>query len=592
MGLVYVLPDLGEGVAEAEIVRWFVADGERVEEDAPMLEVMTAKATVMVPAPGKGVALRLLAGLREKVSVGTPLIVIGEPGEDPEALLRASGAPSVSTHPSPEPTAPPVASAMPSRKSVQALPRVRKLAEQLGVALESIQKDGAITEDDVRAAAKSMGAAPARKSGSSHPAQRLPQEGIRSRMPLSGLRRVASAHLTRAQAVPSVAVVEEASFDTLLLLQQLLGVGYVPFLIQAVVAAFRDVPEANALFDEATEEVVVYDRVDLAFAVHTEEGLAVPVIRDCARLSLQALEARVQELGNRARARTLNPAESTGGTFTITCPGDQGSLLATPLLNVPQVAILGLHRPTRRPLVVDGELRVGTGAHVTVTVDHRVLDGVTACRFIRAVTGYLSQPLQAFADGVFHADSVVPATPPEVTSIFPPLQSYADGTFRMDSAPPGSSTNTMSTVRARAADVLAGDAGGLARELLALDARRRKQRLEAFIEAEISKRMGGKKKPLERGRTWRDLGMDSLIAVGLRDALALGLGRGLPATLLFNRPTLASLSEYLLAQLESAPREEATTLEAPVEFLLRLKGLPEREAVAMLSERIATMGDS
>ncbi|WP_338866150.1 2-oxo acid dehydrogenase subunit E2 [Myxococcus stipitatus] len=591
MGLVYVLPDLGEGVAEAEIVRWFITEGERIEEDAPMLEVMTAKATVMVPAPGKGVALRLLAGLREKVSVGTPLIVIGEPGEDSEAILRASAAPVASAHSRPEPAAP--AAVAPSRRPLQALPRVRKLAEQLGVALESLHKEGTITEDDVRAAASSkVGAAPARRSGAGHTEQRLPQEGVRSRIPLSGLRRVASAHLTRAQAVPSVAVMEEASFDTLLMLQQLLGVGYLPFLIQAVVAALREVPEANALFDEATEEVVLYDRVDMAIAVHTDEGLAVPVISDCARLSLHALEARVQELGNMARARTLNPAESTGGTFTITCPGDQGSLLATPLLNVPQVAILGLHRPTRRPLVVDGELRVGTAAHVTVTVDHRVIDGITACRFIRAVTGFLSQPLQAFADGVFHADSTVPSTPPEVTAIFPPLQSYADGTFRMDSSTQRGPSNPMTTVRTGGANVLAGDAGGLARELLALDARRRKQRLEAFIEAEITQRMGGKKKPLERGRTWRDLGMDSLIAVGLRDALALGLGRGLPATLLFNRPTLASLSEYLLALLESAPREEAATLEAPVAFLLRLKGLPEREAVAMLSERIATMGDS
>ena len=561
MGLVYVLPDLGEGVAEAEIVHWFITEGERVEEDAPMLEVMTAKATVVVPAPGKGVALRLLASPREKVSVGTPLIVIGEPGEDPEQLLRSWGKPAASPA-SPEPIAPPAATRAPARKSIQALPRVRKLAEQLGVALESIQKEGAITEEDVRAAAKAAGVAPARKPEAVPPVQRLPQEGIRARVPLSGLRRVASAHLTRAQAVPSVAVVEEASFDTLLMLQQLLGVGYVPFLIQAVVAALREVPEANALFDEAAEEVVIYDRVDMAIAVHTEEGLAVPVIRDCAGLSLQALEARVQELGAMARARTLSPGESTGGTFTISCPGDQGSLLATPLLNVPQVAILGLHRPTRRPLVIDGELRVGTAAHVTLTIDHRVIDGITACHFIRSVAGHLSQPLQAFADGIFRADPASTGTQPEELS-------------------------TARPVRAGAKNEVVGAPGSLARELLGLDARRRKQRLEAFIEGELSKRMGGKKKPLERGRTWRDLGMDSLIAVALRDALAHGLGRGLPATLLFNRPTLASLTEYLLAQLESGPREEARPPEAPGEFLLRLKGLPESQAVAMLTERLA-----
>jgi pyruvate/2-oxoglutarate dehydrogenase complex dihydrolipoamide acyltransferase (E2) component len=563
MGLVYALPDLGEGVAEAEVVHWWVAEGERVEEDAPMLEVTTAKATVQVPAPGKGVALRLLVRKGDKVEVGMPMIVIGEAGEDVDALLRAwrpaghAAAAAAPAAPEPQPSRP-----APAPRQIQALPRVRKLAEQLGVSLEALAQNGPITEEAVRAAAS------AGKSSSVEPARRrepasvpLPTQGVRSRVALSGLRRTAAEHLTRTLSVPVVTVVEEASFDTLDLLQGLLGISYVPFLIQATVSAFAEVPELNALFDERRQELVIYDRVDMAVAVHTDEGLAVPVIHDCAGLTLRELEARVQELGAQARGRKLSLADSMGGTFTITSPGDAGALLATPLLNVPQVAILGLHRPTRRPVVDNGELRVGLAAHVTLTHDHRVIDGLTASRFLRRVTEHLSHPLQALEEGVFRPGS---ATTP--TAEAQPGQQAPGGGPEQSSGPS------------------AGQPGALARELSGLDPRKRRPRLEAFLDAELLRLMK-RTRPIDRKATWKDLGLDSLVAVGLRNVLVHALDRSLPATLLFNRPTPAALADHLLGMLESEPPEAQA--DDPDALLASLKGLPEHEARALLAQRLA-----
>ncbi|KFE58864.1 2-oxo acid dehydrogenase subunit E2 [Hyalangium minutum] len=560
MGLVYALPDLGEGVAEAEVVHWWVSEGDRVEEDAPMLEVTTAKATVQVPAPGKGVALRVLARKGDKVEVGMPLIVIGEAGEDADALLRQwspAGHSAAPAAPTPQPSAP-----APAPRSIQALPRVRKLAEQLGVSLEAIAKNGPITEEDVRAAAASSTArslpGPARKP---EPTPTIPAQGVRARVPLSGMRRTAAEHLTRTQSIPAVTVVEEASFDTLDLLQGLLGVSYVPFLIQAAVSAFTEVPEINALFDEKLQELVIYDRVDLAIAVHTEEGLAVPVIHDCAKMTLRELEARVQELGTQARARKLSLADSMGGTFTITSPGDAGALLATPLLNVPQVAILGLHRPTRRPVVADGELRVGLAAHVTLTHDHRVIDGLTACRFLRRITERLSHPLQALDEGVFRPGSAPKATAEAAAGQRSPMGGPEQ---------PGSPAT--------------GQPGELARELSSLDPRKRRLRLEAFLDTELLRLMK-RTRAIDRKSTWKDLGLDSLVAVGLRNVLVHALDRSLPATLLFNRTTPAALAEHLLGMLEDDPPE--TQEMDPDALLASLKGLPENEARARLAERLA-----
>lgn len=516
MGFVYVLPDLGEGIAEAEVARWHVREGDDVKEDAPLVEVITAKATVDAPSPRTGKVLKLVAGVGETIKVGDPLAVIGEAGEDAEAILRANtgrGSPR------------------PGTSAVQALPSVRKLAAELGVSLEALPRSGPITAEMVRAAAQgSLGAAQADLGA-----------GVRERRRPRGIGRVAAQTLSRAQLVPTVVVVEEAQLDALFRLQQLLGIGYVPFLAQAAIAAFREVPEANARFDEAKQELLIYDRVDLAVAVHMDDGLAVPVMSDCAGLSLRELAERVRDLGERAHAGALSPAESMGGTFTISCPGDVGAQLASPLLNVPQVALLALHRPSRRPIVVDGRLTVGWAAHVTLTHDHRVINGVTACHFLRRVTDLLSRPLRALEAGVFR---------------------------------PGD-------LEARAARGGGSDrSGALAAELAALPEPRRRDHLLAAIEARLRERLN-EHWTLDRSHTWADLGLDSLGAVALRDALGDALRLELPPTLLYNHATPVALADHLLGLLG---RPAAQAIPSPEELFRRLRGMPERQAQDLLVE--------
>ncbi|WP_437329917.1 2-oxo acid dehydrogenase subunit E2 [Sorangium sp. So ce381] len=520
MGFVYVLPDLGEGIAEAEVVRWHVAEGDDVQEDDPLVEVVTAKATVDAPSPRTGKVLKVVALTGETIQVGDPLAVIGEAGEDVEAILQANAKAS---------------SRRPAGGAIQVLPSVRKLAAELGVSLEALQHSGPITADVVRAAAQgNLGAGVQGNLG----------VGVRARRRLQGVGRAAAQNLSRAQLVPTVMVVEEAQLDALFRLQQLLDIGYVPFLVQAAIAAFREVPEANARFDEAKQELVIYDQVDMAVAVHLDEGLAVPVMSDCAGLSLRELAEKIRDLGERAHANALSPSESMGGTFTVSCPGDAGVLLAAPLLNVPQVGLLALHRLSRRPIVVDGRLAVGWAAHVTFTHDHRAINGMTACHFLRRVVELLSKPLQALEAGIFRPGD---------------LQSQATRAPRPGAAEPS---------------------GALAAELGGLPEPRRRDHLIAAIEARLRKQLNTNW-TFDRSRTWSDLGLNSYGAVSLRSSLSDALGCELPSTLLYRHATPVALAEHLLGLLRQ-PAAPATL--TPVQLLQRLRGMQEQKAHALLVE--------
>jgi pyruvate dehydrogenase E2 component (dihydrolipoamide acetyltransferase) len=332
----FKLPDLGEGVREGEIARWLVEIGQEVAEDDPLVEIQTDKATVEIPSPAAGTVARILVDEGQLVPVGTPLVLIGE--GDVVA---------------------------PSPRKVQATPAVRKLASELGVELESLDGTGSggrITEDDVRRAA------PAR-------------EGER-RQPLRGIRRQIAEHLSRAhREVPSVTVVEECDFTAL---SRARGErSYLPYVIQGTVAGLKEFPELNATL--AGEEIVYWERYDIGLAVQTDDGLVVPVIRAADEKSLDELAAEAERLAAAAHAGALKPEELRGSTFTVTSAGRLGGLFATPLVNHPEVAILGLHRIAPRPAVRDGEIAVREIGWLSCTFDHRVVDGARASQFLLAV---------------------------------------------------------------------------------------------------------------------------------------------------------------------------------------------------------------
>jgi pyruvate/2-oxoglutarate dehydrogenase complex dihydrolipoamide acyltransferase (E2) component len=338
----FKLPDLGEGLTEGEIARWLVAEGQEIAEDDPLVEIATDKTTVEIPSPAAGTVSKILVGEGEVVPVGTLLVVIGGDGQAPEA---------------PTPRV--------SDTKARATPLVRRLAQELGVDVDAITGTGPqarITEQDVRAAAG-------------------PKEGRRE--PLRGVKRQMFEHLTKAHAVPTVTWVEECDFT---------GVDLkvlVPRALKACAVSLREFPELNARVEDG--DLVYLDRYDIGVAVQTEQGLVVPVVRGCDTRSLDELDADVRRLAGAAHAGSLAPDELRGGTFTITSAGRSAGLLTTTLLNHPEVAILGMHRIEDRAVVLDGEIVVRRMGNVSVTFDHRVIDGKRAADFGLAVIARLRE---------------------------------------------------------------------------------------------------------------------------------------------------------------------------------------------------------
>ena len=370
MAYEFKLPDLGEGLTEGEIARWLVAEGQELAEDDPLVEIATDKTTVEIPSPAAGRVAKILVAEGEVVPVGTILVVIGDDGAERAAPLAEQAAP-----------APPKRESVGSTQSrVQATPVVRRIAQELGVDLAQLSgsgPNGRITEDDVRRA----GTAGENELVSK---QHKPER----REPVRGVRRQIVEHLTRAhREIPAVTFVEEADFtavDMALLL---------PLVLKATAASLQEFPELNARLEG--DEIVYLDRCDIGVAVQTDQGLVVPVVRSCGTESLEALGEELARLAEAARAGALKPEELRGGTFTVTSAGKLGGVLVTPLINHPEVGILGLHRIGPRPVVRDGEIVVRQIGNVSVTFDHRVVDGARAAAFTLDVIARLESGLSS-----------------------------------------------------------------------------------------------------------------------------------------------------------------------------------------------------
>jgi pyruvate dehydrogenase E2 component (dihydrolipoamide acetyltransferase) len=356
MAYEFKLPDLGEGLTEGEIARWLVSEGQDIAEDDPLVEIQTDKTTVEIPSPAAGKVARILANEGDVVPVGTVIVVIGDGA-------RESSVTEPQTPTRPAPTRP--KRAPDEDAKVRATPLVRRLAQELGVDLAAIKPSGSggrVTEDDVRSAA-----APGRASSS------VTQSPEGRRAPLRGVRRLIAEHMARANEIPSVTWVEECDFSGVDL--ELL----VPTVLKACADSLREFPELNARLEG--DEIVYLDRYDLGIAIDTEQGLVVPVVRGCDARSIDEIDAEVRRLAEAARAGTLKPDELRGSTFSVTSAGKFAGVFVTPLINHPEVAILGVHRIAERPIAHDGQVVVRSIGHVSVTFDHRVLDGKRAAEF-------------------------------------------------------------------------------------------------------------------------------------------------------------------------------------------------------------------
>ncbi len=401
----FKLPDIGEGVHEGEITKWFVKDGDAVKENDLLVEVMTDKVTVQIPSPVTGKILERRGKEGEIVKVGSTLIVFGEAGETAQpAAPPAAPAPSV---PSPPPTAAPVASPARAGEALAA-PAVRRIAREVGVDLSSLRgtgPSGRITEADVRGATRgpSAGATPA---AAPKPAASVSGAGTEERIPIHGLRKriydkMAKSNTTAAR----FTYVEEVDMTHLVQLRERLNeVGakkgvkltFLPFIVKACVAALREHPTLNASVDDERQEIVVKRYYNVGIATATDEGLTVTVVHNADRKDLWALAREIEHLAAAAREKKLSLQEVQGSTFTITSLGKEGGILATPIINWPEVAILGVHKIEKRPVVRDDHIVIRDMMYVSCSFDHRVIDGHVGAAFVQSVKGYLEHPAMLF----------------------------------------------------------------------------------------------------------------------------------------------------------------------------------------------------
>jgi pyruvate dehydrogenase E2 component (dihydrolipoamide acetyltransferase) len=396
----FILPDIGEGVVEGEVVRWLVHEGDEVALDQVMVEVMTDKATVQIPSPKKGRVVALLVGEGAMAQVGKPLLVLDVTGNG--AVAPQVPAPSAAVAAAEGPRAEPVG---PEGSRALATPATRRLARELGVDLQRIVgtgPEGRVTKEDVqRAVNAAVSPSPSAKAGER-------AEPAEERIPLRGLRRLIAEKMQRSKNTAAhFTYVDEVDMTELVALRERarraaeergVKLTFLPFIAKAVVSALKRYPMLNATLDDERREIVVKRVYHLGIATATDAGLTVPVVKDVDKKSLFDIGRDIEILAEKARDGKLALDEVTGSTFTLTSLGKLGGLFATPIINHPEVAILGIHEIRPRPVVRDGQVVVREIMLLSLSIDHRVIDGHVGAAFAQAVKGYLEDPHLLFLE--------------------------------------------------------------------------------------------------------------------------------------------------------------------------------------------------
>lgn len=418
----FKLPDIGEGIAEGEIVSWKVSAGQAVNEEDEFVEVMTDKATVTITVPFTGSIAELKCAEGDVVPVGSVIAVIdaggaGAAAPAKEAAAPAEAAPAAAPAPAPAPAPVPAAAATPapaafvqsSPGKVLAAPATRRRAREMGIDLATVSATGPrgrVTNDDLSTGA----AAPAAAGGASVGGQSFPPIAIppapegrtETRTPFRGLRRKIADAMTRSKYTAThFTYVDDIDVTDLVKIRKEakaayadkgVNVTYLPFIMKAIVAAMKAHPEMNSSLDEVTNEFVVKGYYNFGIATDTDSGLIVPVIKDVDRKSVGELAAELQDLAQRTREGKVTVDDLTGGTFTITNAGNIGGLFATPVINFPEVAICGVHAIKDTPVIRDGECVPGKKMYLSVSIDHRLVDGATGAHWMNVVKDHLEQP--------------------------------------------------------------------------------------------------------------------------------------------------------------------------------------------------------
>ncbi len=416
----FVLPDLGEGISEAQVVRLLVAQGDSIAEDQALMEVETDKAAVEIPSPFGGVIAKMHVQEGQTVNVGDVMVTFGNGGvAEPVAARAPASAAAPAAKVEPQPEAAPAIPRPPPRgagKSVPAAPAVRKLARQLGVDLGTVRGSGPggrVLREDVENTVRGEAAKTLPTPGAAPPETptRLPvvppgvpdtdKWGPIRHAPLTQIRKTIATRMSQSvSTIPHVTHFDDADITELDRLRRgfldperpELKLTLMPFVIKAVAESLKRFPELNASFDDQAGEIVYKEYVSIGLAVDTERGLIVPVIRNVELLDVRQIAEAGLVLAQKVRKTEFAIEDLRGGTFTITNVGALGGRYSTPIINYPEVAILGTGRSRLEPAVVDGRIESRMILPLSLSFDHRATDGAAAARFTGEVIGYLENP--------------------------------------------------------------------------------------------------------------------------------------------------------------------------------------------------------
>lgn len=424
----FKLPDIGEGVTEGEIVNWLVEDGEAVTENQDMVEVMTDKATVTIGAPKQGKVAERRFKVGDTVPVGEVLIVLelsadGAAQTAPAPKKAEAPADSGTTAvgdirenlpgmsapvaPPPPRAAQPTSAAYYSERPLAA-PATRKLARELGLDLRTIEPSGSagrVTREDVEQAASGRAAGPAPAAVEAPPPPRPIVPAVAAsdeRVPIRGMRKRIWENMARSKHTAAhFHYVDECDVGALMALRDRVKphaerdkvkLTFLPFILKAVVASLKRHPRLNAVVDEAAHELVLRKSYDIGVAVATEAGLMVPVLRQADQRSILDIAREIERLGVAAKSGKIQKEDLGGSTFTVSSLGKLGGLLAPPIINYPEVGIMGVHAIKRRPVVRDDQIVIGDVMALSFSFDHRIIDGDVGALFAQEIISYLQEP--------------------------------------------------------------------------------------------------------------------------------------------------------------------------------------------------------
>ncbi len=413
---VFKLPDLGEGTVSAEVVNWLVKPGDMLKEDQPLVEMSTDKAVVEIPAPVSGRVVMINGKPGDVIAVGAELAIF----DTSDTATAVTPAPAAKAAATAAVAAAPVARAGAAGTAadisgVRASPATRRRAQEAGLDLTTVAgtgSSGRIMPDDLQAALSTRGgsgstAAPAVSAPGSaaRPKAAATTAGVEE-IPVIGIRRVIAQRMSEAaRSIPHFSYVEEVDISALHAMREHLNatapkgaapLSYLPFIVAALVRALQRYPQCNAHYDAARELVLRHRAVHVGIATQTSEGLKVPVVRNADQLKFRALAAEISRVTGAARDRSARREELSGSTITVTSLGKLGGIASTPIINMPEVAIIGVNRAVERPMVVAGAIAVRRMMNLSSSFDHRFVDGADAAGLIQALRDLLEHPATIF----------------------------------------------------------------------------------------------------------------------------------------------------------------------------------------------------